>query len=68
MPKPISEAGAIEVRINYIENIISEGCIPTDWLYCNEGNRACDGGTHQVKGLRFIKCSMPSCQAVAPIL
>ena len=30
MLKPIGEAGAVEVR-DLIEDIISEGCIPTDW-------------------------------------
>ena len=28
--KPVGEAGAVEVR-DLIEDIISEGCIPTDW-------------------------------------
>ena len=30
MLKPVGEAGAVEVR-DHIEDIISEGCIPTDW-------------------------------------
>ena len=30
MLKPIGEAGAVEVH-DLIEDIISEGCIPTDW-------------------------------------
>ena len=30
MLKPVGEAGAVEVR-DLIEDIISEGCIPTDW-------------------------------------
>ena len=30
MLKPVGEAGAEEVR-DLVENIISEGCIPTDW-------------------------------------
>ena len=29
MPKPVGEAGAVEVH-DLIEDIISEGCIPTD--------------------------------------
>ena len=28
--KPVSEAGNIEVR-DHIEDIFSDGCIPTDW-------------------------------------
>ena len=46
MLKPVGEAGAVEVR-DLIENIISEGCIPTDWqefkLHCQsvQGQRGC---------------------------
>ena len=44
MLKPVGEAGAEEVR-DLVENIISEGCIPTDWqesfivnLYMGKGD------------------------------
>ena len=33
MLKPVGESGAIEVR-HLIEDIISEGLIPTDWQEC----------------------------------
>ena len=46
MLKPVGEAGAI------IEDIISEACIPTGWLYCQsvQGERGCSE-QRQLQGL-----------------
>ena len=56
--KPVWEAGAEEVR-DLVENIISEGCIPTDWqesfivnLYKDKGD-ALNRGNY--RGLKLIK-------------
>ena len=56
--KPVGEAGAVEVR-DLIEDIISEGCIPTDWqesyivnLYKGKGD-ALNRGNY--KGLKLIE-------------
>ena len=58
MLKPVGEAGAVEVR-DLIEDIISEGCIPTDWqesfivnLYKGKGN-ALNRGNY--RGLKLIE-------------
>ena len=58
MLKPIEEAGAVEVR-DLIEDIISEGCIPTDWqesfivnLYKGKGD-ALNRGNY--RGLKLIE-------------
>ena len=57
MLKPVGEAGAVEVR-DLIEDIISEGCIPTDWqenfivnLYKGKGD-ALNRGNY--RGLKLI--------------
>ena len=58
MLKPVGEAGAVEVR-DLIEDIISEGCIPTDWqesfivnLYKGKGD-ALNRGNY--RGLKLIE-------------
>ena len=58
MLKPVGEAGAVEVR-DLIEDIISEGCIPTDWqesfivnLYKGKGD-ALNSGNY--RGLKLIE-------------
>ena len=58
MLKPVGEAGAEEVR-DLVENIISEGCIPTDWqesfivnLYKGKGD-ALNRGNY--RGLKLIE-------------
>ena len=58
MLKPVGEAGAVEVR-DLIEDIISEGCIPTDWqesfivnLYKGNGD-ALNRGNY--RGLKLIE-------------
>ena len=58
MPKPVGEAGAVEV-CDLIEDIISEGCIPTDWqesfivnLYKGKGD-ALNRGNY--RGLKLIE-------------
>ena len=58
MLKPTGEAGAVEVR-DLIEDIISEGCIPTDWqesfivnLYKGKGD-ALNRGNY--RGLKLIE-------------
>ena len=58
MLKPVGEAGAVEVR-DLIEDIISEGCIPTDWqesfivnLYWAKGD-ALNRGNY--RGLKLIE-------------
>ena len=58
MLKPVREAGAVEVR-DFIEDIISEGCIPTDWqesfivnLYKVKGD-ALNRGNY--RGLKLIE-------------
>ena len=58
MLKPVGEAGAVEVR-DLIEDIISEGCIPTDWqesfivnLYKGKGD-ALNRGNYM--GLKLIE-------------
>ena len=58
MLKPVGEAGAVEVR-DLIEDIISEGCIPTDWqesfivnLYWGKGD-ALNRGNY--RGLKLIE-------------
>ena len=58
MLKPIGEAGAVEVR-DLIEDIILEGCIPTDWqksvtvnLYKGKGD-ALNRGNY--RGLKLIE-------------
>ena len=58
MLKPVGEAGAVEVR-DLIEDIISEGCIPTDWqesfivnLYKGKGD-ALNRGNYT--GLKLIE-------------
>ena len=58
MLKPVGEAGAVEVR-DLIEDIISEGCIPTDWqesfivnLYKSKGD-ALNRGNY--RGLKLIE-------------
>ena len=58
MLKPVGEAGTVEVR-DLIEDIISEGCIPTDWqesfivnLYKGKGN-ALNRGNY--RGLKLIE-------------
>ena len=61
MLKPVGEAGAVEVR-DLIEDIISEGCIPTDWqesfivsLYKGKGD-ALNRGNY--RGLKLIEQAM----------
>ena len=56
--KPVGEAGAVEVR-DLIEEIISEGCIPTDYqesyivnLYKGKGD-ALNRGNY--RGLKWIE-------------
>ena len=58
MLKPVGEAGAVEVR-DLIEDIISEGCIPTDWqesfivnLYKGKGD-ALNRGNY--RGLKLME-------------
>ena len=58
MLKPVGETGAVEVR-DLIEDIISEGCIPTDWqesfivnLYKGKGD-ALNRGNY--RGLKLIE-------------
>ena len=58
MLKPVGEAGAVEVR-DLIEDIISEGCIPTDWqesfivnLYKGKGDALKRGN---YRGLKLIE-------------
>ena len=58
MLKPVGEAGAVEVR-DLIEDIISEGCIPTDWqesfivnLYKGKGDALHRGN---YRGLKLIE-------------
>ena len=58
MLKPVGEAGAVEVR-DLIEDIISEGCIPTDWqesfivnLYKGKGDPLNRGN---YRGLKLIE-------------
>ena len=58
MLKPVGEAGAVEVR-DLIEDIISEGCIPTDWqesfivnLYKGKGDALNRG---KYRGLKLIE-------------
>ena len=58
MLKPVGEAGEVEVR-DLIEDIISEGCIPTDWqesfivnLYKGKGD-ALNRGNY--RGLKLIE-------------
>ena len=58
MLKPVGEAGAVEVR-DLIEDIISEGCIPTDWqesfivnLYKGKGDSLNRGN---YRGLKLIE-------------
>ena len=58
MRKPVGEADAEEVR-DLVENIISEGCIPTDWqesfivnLYKGKGDALSRGN---YRGLKLIK-------------
>ena len=58
MLKPVGKAGAEEVR-DLVENIISEGCIPTDWqesfivnLYKGKGD-ALNRGNY--RGLKLIE-------------
>ena len=58
MLRPIGEAGAVEVR-DLIEDIISEGCIPTDWqesfidnLYKGKGDAL---NTGNYRGLKLIE-------------
>ena len=58
MLKPVGEAGTVEVR-DLIEDIISEGCIPTDWqesfivnLYKGKGD-ALNRGNY--RGLKLIE-------------
>ena len=55
MLKPVGEAGAVEVR-DLIEDIISEGCIPTDWqesfivnLYWGKGDALNRGNYRSLK-------------------
>ena len=55
MLKPVGEAGAVEVR-DLIEDIISEGCIPTDWqesyivnLYKGKGDALNRGNYRSLK-------------------
>ena len=58
MLKPVGEAGAVEVR-DLIEDIISEGCIPSDWqesfivnLYKGKGDVLNKGN---YRGLKLIE-------------
>ena len=58
MLKPVGESGAVEMR-DLIEDIISEGCIPTDWeesfivsLYKGKGD-ALNRGNY--RGLKLIE-------------
>ena len=58
MLKPVGEAGAEEV-LDLVENIISEGCIPTDWqesfivnLYKGKGDALSRGN---YRGLKLIQ-------------
>ena len=58
MLKPVGEAGAVEMR-DLIEDIISEGCIPTDWqesfivnLYKGKGGAL---NTGNYRGLKLIE-------------
>ena len=58
MLKPVGEGGAEKVR-DLVENIISEGCIPTDWqesfivnLYKGKGD-ALNRGNY--RGLKLIE-------------
>ena len=58
MLKPVGEAGAEEVR-DLVENIISEGCIPTDWQesfivnLCKGKGDALNRGNY--RGLKLIE-------------
>ena len=67
MLKPIGEAGAVEVH-DLIEDIISEGCIPTDWqesfivnLYKGKGDALIRGN---YRGLKLIEQVMKVLQRV----
>ena len=67
MLKPVGEAGAVEVR-DLIEDIISEGCIPTDWqesfivnLYKGKGD-ALNRGNY--RGLKLIEQVMKMLERV----
>ena len=67
MLKPVGEAGAVEVR-DLIEDIISEGCIPTDWqesfivnLYKGKGD-ALNRGNY--RGLKLIEQVMKMLECV----
>ena len=67
MLKPVGEAGAEEVR-DLVENIISEGCIPTDWqesfivnLYKGKGD-ALNRGNY--RGLKLIEQVMKVLECV----
>ena len=68
MLKPVGEAGAEEVR-DLVEDIISEGCIPTDWqgkLHCQsvQGQRdALNRGNY--RGLKLIEQVMKVLERVA---
>ena len=67
MLKPVGETGAVEVR-DLIEDIISEGCIPTDWqesfivnLYKGKGD-ALNRGNY--RGLKLIEQVMKVLECV----
>ena len=67
MLKPVGEAGAVEVR-DLIEDIISEGCIPTDWQesfivnqYKGKGD-ALNRGNY--RGLKLIEQAMKVLECV----
>ena len=60
MLKPVGEAGAVEVR-DLIEDIISEGCIPTDWqesfivnLYTGKGDALNRGNYRGLKSIEQV--------------
>ena len=68
MLKPVGEAGAVEVH-DLIEDIISEGCIPTDWqesfivnLYKGKGD-ALNRGNY--RGLKLVEQVMKVLERVA---
>ena len=66
MLKPVGEAGAMEVR-DLIEDIISEGCIPTDWqesfiinLYKGKGDALNRGNYRRSTWLPTSRSTWPS--------
>ena len=71
MLKPVGEAGAVEVR-DLIEDIILEGCIPTNWqesfivnLYKGKGD-ALNRGNY--RGLKLIEQVMKVLERVVEVL